>query len=395
MLMAFWLPIERTFFPIAIWIWIGTWILEGDLRKKLKHSFNNKYHKSIFIIVCIFYAIHIIGLLHTENISKGMVDLQLKIIMLLFVIAMAGLNEFYKKKPYHIPASFLSGTFVISLITLIIGIIKGFSNLSPNIQNLNFIHHTYISMYVNFSVILSFYFFEKHIIIKPRGIWLIITVFFGMVIWLLQSRAGIIIYALTIISWIIYKSQKLNYLKFFSLSLIVIILGMSIFFISKNKRFEPILNMISNYSYSQQKTTVKKNIPIRIKIWNSSFNIIQKNWLIGVGTGDVKKELIKIYESKGYWVCYANHFNTHNQFLGTFVKLGIIGFILLIFMIFVPLYYSIKRKYYLLTGFLFLIIFYWLIESMLLRLSGIAFFVLFYNYLIFNDYHLKQQRLEF
>ncbi len=392
MLMAFWLPIERTFFPIAIWIWIGTWIIEGDYKVKLSHSFKDKKKIYIFFLICLFYFLHISGLLYTENITKGMADIQLKIIFVLFPIVMAGLNEVYRKKPHHILLSFLSGTLTISLIVLVVASIKGISLLSVNIQRLHFVHHTYFSMYINFSVILSFYFFEKHIIIKPRGIWFIISVFFGMIVFLLQSRAGIILYALIIISWLIYKARKLKCPKLLSQSIIIIILGMSIFFISKNKRFEPIQNMISNNLYNQQKIIKTEKIPIRIKIWNSSLNVIRNNWLIGVGTGDIKKELNKIYKSKRYWICYTNHFNTHNQFLATFIKIGIIGLILLTLILFIPIYYSIKEKHYLLLSFVLAVIFYWLIESMLCRLSGIAFFVLFYNYLIFNDYYVKQKK---
>ncbi len=390
--MAFWLPLERTFFPIAIWIWIGTWLLEGDLKNKLTFSFKNKYKQSIFIIVCLFYIMHIVGLIYSENISKGMFDLQLNVIMILFVFVMHGLNDFYREKPHYLPASFLFGTLTISLIAFIIGIINGSSNLSSNIQDLPFIHHTYVSMYVNFSVILSLYFFEKHVIIKPRSIWLIISVFLGIIIWLLQSRAGMMFYALIIVAWLMYIARKLNLPKLLSWSIIIVILGMSIFFITKNKRFDPILNMVTHYSFNQQKTKEKAIIPIRFRIWDSSFDVIQNNWLTGVGTGDVKNELKKSYKSNEYFNCYSKRLNAHNQFIETFIKLGIIGFILLILLFLIPIYYSIKDKHYLLLSFISILLFYWFIESMLCRVSGIAFFVLFYNYLVFNDYHLKQKK---
>ncbi len=392
LLMAFWLPLERTFFPIAIWIWIGTWLLEGDLKNKLTFSFKNKYKQSIFILVFLFYIMHIVGLIYSEDISKGLSDVQLKVIMILFVIVMPGLNDYYRKKPHFVLAGFLFGTLTISLIAFIVGIINGGSHLSSNIQDLPFIHHTYVSMYVNFSVILSLYFFEKHIIIKPRSIWLIISVFFGIIIWLLESRAGMVLYALIIIVWLIYIAQRLNYPKLLSRSVIVIILGMSIFFITKNKRFKPILNMVIYSSVNQQKTNEPKIIPIRFRIWDSSLDVIQNNFLTGVGTGDVKTELKNSYKSNEYFNCYTKRLNAHNQFIETFIKLGIIGFLLQILLFLIPIYYSIKEKHYLLLSLIFILLFYWFVESMLCRVSGIAFFVLFYNYLVFNGHYLKQQR---
>jgi O-antigen ligase len=390
--MAFWLPIERTFFPIVIWIWIGTWLLEGDFKIKATHTFKDKYKKTIFFLVCLFYLLHIIGLLYSENISKGMSDLQLKIIIILFAVVMAGLNELYKRKPYHILASFLSGTLTISLIALIVGTIKGVEQLSITIQKLHFVHHTYFSLYLNFSVLLCFYFFGKHLFIKPRGIWLIIAVFFGIIIWLVQSRAGIILYSLIIMIWLIYNVQKLKFPIFLSRAIIFVIIGSLIFFISKEKKFEPLFNMASHYAFNQEQTINADKLPVRLKIWNSSIHVIQNNWLTGVGTGDAKKELIKTYQPKGYIHCFKYRYNSHNQFLESMIQLGILGLFTLLFLILTPLYQSIKEKNYLLLGFLILIIGYAFIESMLSRLAGVAFFAIIYNYLVFNDPFLQLKK---
>ena len=78
-------------------------------------------------------------------------------------------------------------------------------------------------------------------------------------------------------------------------------------------------------------------------VWKCSIEIIKENVFFGVGTGDVKTELNKKYEEKNIQQALKDNLNSHNQFLQTYVAIGLPGFILLLASLLLPLLYGIKK----------------------------------------------------
>jgi len=78
---------------------------------------------------------------------------------------------------------------------------------------------------------------------------------------------------------------------------------------------------------------------IRLAIWSCSKDILQNNWLFGVGTGDVQDNLQEAYEKrKFYFASRYNRYNAHNQYLQLWIGNGIISPILLIGCLIIPLF---------------------------------------------------------
>ena len=71
------------------------------------------------------------------------------------------------------------------------------------------------------------------------------------------------------------------------------------------------------------KKYIKTSTSIRILVWSFSLNLIKSNPIIGVGTGDIKDELIKLYKKEGYPILVKRQYNSHNQYLQTAAALGI------------------------------------------------------------------------
>ncbi len=69
---------------------------------------------------------------------------------------------------------------------------------------------------------------------------------------------------------------------------------------------------------------------MRIQAWESALDLVKSNPIFGTGTGDVKDELVKMYNSKGFVEIFNLRLNAHNQFLQSFAALGIFGFLLLL-----------------------------------------------------------------
>ncbi|MDX5404592.1 MAG: O-antigen ligase family protein [Bacteroidota bacterium] len=64
---------------------------------------------------------------------------------------------------------------------------------------------------------------------------------------------------------------------------------------------------------------------IRLAEWTCTWDVIQANPFIGVGGGDVTDELVKAYEKRGFVIGVERRYNPHNQYLQSWVAIGITG----------------------------------------------------------------------
>ena len=114
----------------------------------------------------------------------------------------------------------------------------------------------------------------------------------------------------------------------------------------------------------------------RIIYWNTAVEIIQDNWLLGVGTGDVKNEFrLKHQEinqglDERYWL------RAHNQFLTFFVTFGILGFSYYLFLF--AYSFRLYRKDFLKLAFLLVAFISCLTEDTLESQAGVTFFSFFF-----------------
>ena len=81
--------------------------------------------------------------------------------------------------------------------------------------------------------------------------------------------------------------------------------------------------------------------------------------------------------------------NFHNQYIQVFAELGIVGFVLLLLILFVNLKNALKNKDFVHIAFAILMISLFLTESFLWRQRGVVFFIVFYC--LFNTIHLSEK----
>jgi hypothetical protein len=112
--------------------------------------------------------------------------------------------------------------------------------------------------------------------------------------------------------------------------------------------------------------------------------IIKDNFLIGIGTGDLKIEFADAYNKHNSKLTGKNRLRAHNQYVTFFLTFGILGFSLIFFSMFYAPFF--EKKY---TDFLFLAIFIVLLLSMfnedtLETQIGATMFALFYSLSVFG-----------
>ena len=130
----------------------------------------------------------------------------------------------------------------------------------------------------------------------------------------------------------------------------------------------------------------------RVYLWDYASDLIAQKPLIGYGIGDATKELnlaLKDCDAL-FWngeknvPIHAKKLNYHNQFLQTWAEVGILGFLLLAFLMIRPFF--LKNQHPLFLIFVALTLIGFLTESMLERQAGVVLFAFMYPLLA----HLKK-----
>ena len=128
----------------------------------------------------------------------------------------------------------------------------------------------------------------------------------------------------------------------------------------------------------------------RMAVWEASTACITQHFFFGTGTGSANDALMEHYQTHGMTVAFKEHLNSHNQYLQTFITLGIGGFIGLLVMLFFPLSHAISNRNLLYAGFIFIFALNIFVESMLETQAGNLFFA-FFNALLFMNSSLNQE----
>lgn len=268
---------------------------------------------------------------------------------------------------------------------------------------LNAIH---VSVYVS---IAFFYFFIKEN--KLKFDYVATFLLFVFVV-LLSSKNVIIVFILLILLQVFFYSKLSNRLRLRNLTIIFLLLGFIASFGKIKERF--IIEFTSNtnksisHNIKVNNTEGVNNISI-YEAWNndkfshndffpgSAFRVYQFRMFIDFleeesifwkGFG-LNASLNKLLEKEKYYNLYPGYgtFNFHNQYVQNFAELGIVGFLLLLFILGINIKNAFKSKDFIHITFGILMISLFLTESFLWRQRGVLFFTLFYCF--FNAYNLN------
>jgi hypothetical protein len=121
----------------------------------------------------------------------------------------------------------------------------------------------------------------------------------------------------------------------------------------------------------------------RLEYWKAGIAIIQRNWLAGVGTGDLDQEFLNEYDRSGSPLSMRWRLRAHNQFLTFFIAFGIVGIAYYLFAI-----ACLMKKAKTPGSYLYFV--FWMIaglsmmtEDTLETQAGVTFFAFFLCYFLF------------
>ncbi len=366
---------------VLVFFFIDT---KANIINKLKTVRRNK----IVFVFILYFSIQLVGLTYTQDIKRG-TDILTRLLPFLFLPTII-ISE--KLSPKNIDHLLQIMTVWILLIMVYLSINQVFVEKREIGTMVHFaFEKLQISQhYVSIIVVLSIM-FCLHKVVQKEKVFVYLAILLALVFFLLQfsSRSSLII---LIFSFTIYFlkniENKSSVFKLASFSLIFLFALAAFFSSSELQKKTNIFISTTDFDIDIVKTKhsitfVKNTIEQRVMINISSLAIIRENPILGVGTGDYLNALLSKYDEFNFIAGKKERFNAHNQYLEDYIKVGILGFLAVIFLIFTILKQANKNKSFMLYC-AFAVSFMFLFESFLDRHHGtvfIAFFIpFFYKY---------------
>lgn len=385
--LAFCIPLYNAFTPMLVSLLFVFFLIDGKFKEKFKSLF--AFHTLVLVLI---FFLYLIGVVFSTNMDYAAKDVVLKLPFLLFPLLLFSLkNVFTESRIANVLKVFVVACAITTLVCLVNAIcnyarskdlfVFYYVRLSP------YIHPSYFAMYLNFAIIVAASFLIKNDFkIAKLAFWGLtgLIFYFSVFVILLNSKAGMLFLSFIFLTGLIYLLSRKKYLS------TVVILAVSLtslyvikkYFAGITNRVESAVTVVMNTDKIEK--TAGDGTSDRILIWQAASELIADNFWVGVGTGDVKDVLLEKYYEKGIALPFTKKLNAHNQFLQTFVALGVLGILALLALFVYPMVFAIKQKKYTYVFFLLLVLINFLFESMLERQAGVMFFA-FFNTLLFVD----------
>jgi glycosyltransferase involved in cell wall biosynthesis/O-antigen ligase len=240
-------------------------------------------------------------------------------------------------------------------------------------------HPIYLSIYISVSLLMII---DALIVANNKEkVCFIILGVLQLSILLMLSKKGIIIsfFFAAIMFLLIKIKRKKRVLKFILLFSILTTAMVVLFLPNTTKRFREVFDAKSYTKIESYSST-----SIRYGIYLCSFERIKESWGVGYGIGDVSNELQKCY-TKTSKVLEKGNYNSHNQYLGIILSVGIIGFFIFITSIIINLKLFYSAQDYFAFCILLMFVFFMFFENILDRQNGVILFSWLLNFYTFKN----------
>lgn len=386
-------------------LWEFSWLILLIFNRKIL-NFNVEYFslKILLLLTTIYFLLHIIGLSYTKNINEGLQNILIKMHLVIIPIIILSTSHILKKHIYSLLNIYIFSAFVATFALIITAFVKslyivdghlvfqasirpGFSFFQSVVWPGNnffyfrfsiFHHPSYMATLILMAIpILLFIkplqtknknFIDK--ILYKKWLKIILVIYFSIIVMMLMSKANYLVLIAVFLVYFLTLKIKTKYKS----GIILLWTIFSVAMIYYNPRYQIFLKNF--YNDLTNKNTVK--VPSgtdRLFYWKRSIKLIKENFWTGVGTGDVNDMMV----DKTDKILDKPH-NNHNEYLETFVRLGVFGEIIFLLIFILLIRNAIKNKNYFLISILLIIFINYFFESMLDRITGVLLTAIFLSY---------------
>jgi O-antigen ligase len=397
------LPLPIVVSNASIILLVLAWVWQGGFAAKWKNLLASKW----VIPFVLLYLLHAFALFYSSDRPNGFFALEKKATLLLLpLLAASGplLNERFVQ---FLKRSFIYSCFILTLLCLMAASIhflnelvpenfdastlNSFNQLHPQLSPLwmHFsyiqlgewaeIHPAYFSMYLALCLVLLLT--EKSKTPSQQTVNFFIGFILIAFIAFMSSRMAIIALFVTFF-YIIFDTLLKGRPKGISIAVASIVLLSCFVWLNPISRFRVIEEPLNTSILINKQTTEWNSFNYRLLEWKAAWSIISKHALAGVGTGGSDLSMKDFYAHFNKSTIGVNY-NPHNQYLQTWIELGLPGLVLLTTCLLIGFWQGQKQREY--VAFIIIFSLMCFTESILERQKGIVFFTLFQSlYLSFE-----------
>lgn len=391
-LVAFFLPLKIRFATLSMASATLFWLLNYKTNK----AFFKKDLIAPILIFTSMYWMQVFGLFFTSNLDVGFFQLEKKLPLLAFPILFLA-SPWQQSWSRWIWVAFFSGVtiaIIICQIDMLVIIEKGGGPYSDFFTDRIFhnsffteiikLHPAYLSFFIILLLARVFTIY-KNLTTRQKVfilIWSVYMIFLLLII--LMARAGIVAFGVVLFILIVFNAI----LERKKAVIIPAVITMAVFLLAiqklpglKQRVTEPLVG----FEQAVKSPDDGNSSYTHIKSWYCAFQSWkQGNMVFGEGTGDEKDVLTECYSENGWMIMTAIRYDSHNEYLSTLVKHGIIGLIMLLTMFLYPLKTIIEKRDMLYLSFLVIMYVACLSESMLRGQNSLVFYA-FFNCFLFRN----------
>ena len=331
--LAFLMPLTVSGANIIIVVICVIWLLSGSYRAK----FNQIMSSKLIIASLLFYCLHVVGMLWTEDIQWGLHILHKMWYFLLFLPIL--FNIVQRKYIRYYVISFLLAIAITEIVSYMVWfeIVAPFKNAT--VQNPTpFMSHISYNPILVLAIYLVAHevFFNKKLSNLMFSIYVFFVISMTINMFITGGRAGHVGFFVMLVILIF---QVLDRQRIKSMVVILLVIpGIFIVSYQTSELFKERVDLgVKEISEHSEKNWT--SVGLRINFAINSWQVIKKNPLIGIGTGDFPSEYKKI--NKINTPGLPDTTNPHNMYTLVAINLGAIGIISMLSIF----YYQIKLSF--------------------------------------------------
>lgn len=393
------LVLSRFIVSAAVILLVANAVLTPEIGKNFKRFLKNK----VYLVISSLLILYLLSGLWTTN-TWGWIDhVRVKLPFLLLPFAFAGITGFNKKYHIAVLVSFAL-VIVLSSVWALFNYMTNFSQITesysyaqvlPTISKFNGISHIRFSLMVAYAAIICIYLAQQKLFIwnkNERFIYIFLAIFLIVFLHIFSVRSGMMAFYFASAYFVFRYIQKS---KQFLLGALLIIAMVSTI-VGAYYAIPSFQRKMQYMSYDID-MLIKGNDPShlsdasRIISMKAGIKVAIANPVIGVGVGDLKTEVSKIYKSDYPGVAPKKRLTPHNQFIYIVAGLGIIGLIWFIIVIVYPILVNRNFKAPLFVAFNIIVLTSFIVEHTVEAQIGTAFYLIF---LLLNIDMIRAQKEE-
>jgi len=376
---AFFIPLFPKIVPVLI---IAFGVLSGYAIAK---KYSRVEMSEISILMILFYLLHGVGLIYTENLPRGWFDMEVKLSLLAFPIAFVGFKFVNTTNFTQTLRMFMYGSLAAAAFCLAQSLIKvtvmdmGYYHLLTSRFSV-IVHPSYFAMYLIFSILILMYiewplihFDEPRLSARNVGVLL----FLSLSVILTGSKTGFIMWAFVMlfVTGVLTAYMRHKWIPIVGFVIVSSMVG--VIFENAPLLQSRIINVLEVAGSESVDPETTESTALRYLVYSSSWEIIQSQDWYGQGTGDFQLALDELYNERGFTKAASQHLNAHNLFLQTGLALGIPGFSMIVGIFLMMFIQGFRYREYLFVGFTLMFLIISFTESVFNVQAGVVFFSFF------------------